>query len=98
MLAVDAQLVAESSGLRIRIDGAGRIMTARIDGGAGALSVLRWIRNVRPSARRIVPLLVRCGLTLEIVIGGVRIARAGAGVEANRLARALDLANVHLGG
>jgi hypothetical protein len=98
VLGVDAQVIAESSGLRVRIDGAGRTLTARIDGGVGALSVLRWIRSVRPSARRMVPLLVRCGLTLEFVIGGVRVARAGAGVEANRLARVLDLANVHLGG
>ncbi len=98
MLAIDAHVTAESPALRVRVDGTGRTLTARIDGGAGALRVLRWIREVRPLARRVVPVLVRTGLTLELIVGGVRIARAGAGVEANRLARLLDLANVHLGG
>ncbi len=98
MLAVDGRLTAESPALRVRVEGAGRTLTARIDGGTGALRVLRWVRDARPLARRLVPLLVRSGLTIELVVAGVRIARAGAGVEANRLARMLDLANVHLGG
>ncbi len=97
MLAVEGDVIVESANVRIRLHGAEGTLTAHVDGGIATLPLLRRIRSFAPLARMLVPLFVRAGVTVDVFAGPLRVARAGAGVEANRIARLLDLANVRIG-
>ena len=97
MLDVESDVVVESGSTRIRFAGTGSTLTAHLDGSLDALRMLRHARSAVPLARALVPLLASCGLTLDIIVGDTRVARAGAGVEANRLARVLKVENLHIG-
>jgi hypothetical protein len=97
VLAVDGDVLVESPALRVRIEGAGSTVNARIDGTLGMLAALRYARRARPLLRKTVPLLVRAGITVNVWLGSIRIARAGAGIDANRLGRALQLEHVEVG-
>ncbi len=98
MIAVETDLRAESNGLRVRIEGSGRVLPLRLDGEPRRLLALaRRGRRVLPSLRAVIPVLTRCGLRIDLVVGSTRIARAGSGVQQNALARLLRLPGAHLG-
>jgi hypothetical protein len=97
VLAVEGDVVVESAHVRIRLHGAGGTLTAHLDGGIATLPLLRRIRSFAPLARMLVPMFVRAGVTVDVFAGSLCVARAGAGVDANRIARMLDLANVRIG-
>jgi hypothetical protein len=98
VIAVEANLRAENNGLRMRIDGRGRVLTCRLDGNPGNVAAaLRQVRHLLPAFRAAIPLLVRTGLRLDIVVGPLRVASAGSGVRQNRLARLLELPSAQVG-
>ena len=97
MIDVESDVTAESGSARIRFAGSGSTLTAYLDGPFDAIRLLRQARSAVPAARAVVPLLVRVGVTIDVVVGKLRVARAGAGVEANLLARVLQVAYVHIG-
>jgi hypothetical protein len=47
--------------------------------------------------RAVVPFLVRSGLTVDVVVGGVSVARAGAGVKTSPIARVFRVSNLKIG-
>lgn len=99
MIAVEAHLRAESGGIRLRVDGRGRVLTCRLDGNpANVVAAARRWRQLLPAVRALIPLLVRTGLRLDVVVGSLRVARAGSGVRQNRLARLLALPSARVGG
>lgn len=98
MIGVEADMCAELSGIPVRIDGRGRVLTCRLD--ANPRELWRALRRSRPllaTLRALVPLLVRSQLRLDVVVGNVRVAHAGNGVNANAPARLLRLPFVRLG-
>jgi hypothetical protein len=97
MIAVQGGATAESGNLRVRVAASGATLTATIDGASSVVEALRNLRSIAPIARSIVPMLVRAGLTLEVVVGGVRVARAGADVDSNPVARLLRVGNIKIG-
>ena len=98
MLSVDAAVSAESTGLRFRVEGTGRVLTCRIDGNTSG-----WLESLRRSAyylatlRAIVPVLIRTGLRIDFVAGKVQLASIGTGVRQNALGRLLRLPNTIVG-
>ena len=96
MLAVEGNVVLESAGVRLRLEGSGATLIARFDG-MRSLAMLRRTGDAASLARGLVPLLVRFGVTVDVLVGSLRIARAGAGVESNGLGRALGLDHVRIG-
>ncbi len=97
MVAVAGGVTAESADLRIHFEASSANLTATIHGISGVAEALRRVRSLAPLARSIVPVLVRLGLTLDVVVGGVRVARAGAGIEADHFARLLKVSNLKIG-
>jgi hypothetical protein len=97
VIAVEGGAVLESGGLRISFEGTGANVTATIDGEANAMGALRFVGTLAPIASALVPLIVQLGLSVDVIVAGTHVARAGAGVEANHLARLLNLKNVQIG-
>jgi hypothetical protein len=98
VIALDADLIADSAGLRMRIDGRGNVLTCRLDGDAGNLfATLRRSRQFLAALRMAIPILVRIGIRLDVVIGTVRVGQAGSGVAQNAPARLLGLPAAHIG-
>ncbi len=98
MIAVEANLRAESSGLRLNVTGNGSLITCRLDGRpVNVLKALRRAPGLLPALRTALPHLGRAGLRLEVIVGNIRVARAGFGVEQNVPARLLKLPGLHLG-
>jgi hypothetical protein len=97
VIAVEGDATAESGNIRIRVAAAGATLTATIDGASSVVEALRNVRSIAPIARTMVPVLVRAGLTLDVVVGGVRVARAGAEVSSNPVARRLHVGNIKIG-
>jgi hypothetical protein len=50
-----------------------------------------------PAVRAMMPILVRTGLRIDVMIGSRRVLHGGSGVKQNGLARMLRLPSVHLG-
>ncbi len=96
MLHVEGGVVVESPGIRLRLEGSGSALTLYVEG-PPSLAVLRRVREAAPFARTWVPLLIRLGITVDVVVGKLRVARAGAAVESNALGRALGLDHVWIG-
>ncbi len=98
MVTVEAALIAESAGLRFRIDGTGSVLTCRVAGDpTSLLETLRHGRQLLSTMRLLVPVLVRTGLRLDVLAGTVHVAQLGSGVRQNALARLLRLPATHLG-
>lgn len=98
MDAVDAALVAESAGLRIRVDGVGKVLTCRVDGDASnLLETLRRSGQLLATLRLVIPVLDRTGLRLDVMTGTKRVAHVGAGVRSNAIGRLLRLPSAHIG-
>jgi hypothetical protein len=98
MLGLEADLRAETAGLTLQIDGHSNVLTCRIDGaGNSVLETLRRVRPVLGLLRTIVPMLNRTGIRLDIVLGAVRLAQAGSGVQQNAAAWFLRLPSVRIG-
>ena len=99
MIAVEADMRAELSGVALRIVGCGNVLTCRLDADPRELfTALRRSRRLLGALRALVPLLVRSRLRLDVFVANVRIAHAGSGVDENGPARLLRLPYVHLGG
>jgi hypothetical protein len=97
VIAVEGGAVLESGGLRISFEGAGSNVTAIVDGEPNAMGALRFVGTFTPIASALVPLIVELGLSIDVIVAGKHVARAGAGVEANQFARLLNLKNVQIG-
>ncbi len=99
MIAVEAALIAESAGMRMRIDSAGNVIRCRLEGGVGhALGAAKQSLQILRILRIAVPFLVRSGLRLDIIAGDVRVVRAGSGVKQNALGRLLGVPSAKIGG
>ncbi len=98
MLDVETDVVVESPAMRIRLQGNGSTIVARFNGPFDPIGAIRQGSEFLALVRQAVPWLTRAGLTFELVVGETRVARAGAGVEADGVARLLNVANLHLGG
>ena len=96
MLDVETDVIIESPAMRIRIEDNGSTIVARFNGPFDPIGAIRQGSGFLALVRQVVPWLTRAGLTFELVVGGLRVARAGA--EADGVARLLNVANVHLGG
>jgi hypothetical protein len=98
MIGLEADLVAESAGLRLVFGGSGSVLTCRIEGdAAGLFTTLRQSAKMLSLARALAPILQRAGIRFEVSVGERRIAQAGSGVRQNALARLLRLPAVHIG-
>jgi hypothetical protein len=92
---LEGELVLERGSTRVRVRCAGTTLAARVEG-VDPLAVVSAFRRDLAGLRALVPLLVRLGLVVDVLVGDRRVARAGAGVEADAVMRALHLANVRL--
>ncbi len=91
-------MIAESAGLRIRIDGTGNVLTCRLSGDfATTFAMLERGGAHLAALRAIIPLLVRAGLRLDFVAGRLKLGTVGRGVQQNPLARLLRLPNARIG-
>ncbi len=97
MLSIEGELVLERGATRIRMRGEGETLAAHVEGIAPS-AVLGFVRGDLGRVRLLIPLLVRAGLAVNVLVGGVTVARAGAGVEADLVGRTLNVANLRLGG
>jgi hypothetical protein len=99
MIALEADLLAETRGLTLRITGHANVLTCSLAG--EPIRVLQTMRNsgqLLAACRRVIPFLVRSGTRVDVVVGTRRMARIGSGVRQNALARLLRLPDAHLGG
>ncbi len=98
MLAVEAAMRMESSGLRMRIDGSGSRIILRLDAGAASLfQALRRSGSLLAGARASIPYVVRCGLRVDVFFGSILVGSAGPGVAQNAPARFLRLPFTRIG-
>jgi hypothetical protein len=98
VLAVDADLHAESAGVRMHLGGSGGVLTCRIEGDAArVIPALRQSARMLALVRVSAPLLERAGIRLDVMVGERRVAQAGNGVRQNAVARLLRLPAVRIG-
>jgi len=98
MIAVDADVHAESAGIRMHVTGNGQVLTCLLDGDpAGIFTTLRHSGEMLSAMRFMAPILQRAGLRFDIVIGARRVGQIGRGVKQNALARMLRLPAAHIG-
>ncbi len=100
-LAVTADLVVEREGVEaLRVRGDGPLVELRIRNARQALKVVRDAGLTsgprRRKLSRVASLLAREGLTVEVRVGAVAVARAGAGVRTGLIPRFAGLEHVEV--
>ncbi len=98
MIAVEAALVAEASGIRMRIDGKDQRVICRLNGNPlSMIAALGRSPGILRALRALLPVLTASGLRLDVIAGRVLVARAGFGVRQNALGRLLQLPGTSIG-